>query len=115
MNMFIHDFISQDIEEFRKLCIQYNVSALYVFGSAARKDFDLQRSDIDMLVEINESDPLEKGEKLLGLWDALEGYFKRKVDLLTETSLKNPLLKKRIETTKELIYDGRSTEVIVRH
>lgn len=111
--MFIHDFISKDIEGFRQLCQEYRVSTLDIFGSASREDFDALRSDIDLLVEVDEDDPMEKGEKLFGLWDSLEAYFGRKVDLLTQTSLKNPYLRKQIETTKKRIYDGRSAQVFV--
>lgn len=111
--MFIHDFISKDVERFRQLCQKYDVGAMYAFGSAGREDFDAVRSDIDVLVEVDENDPLEKGEKLLGLWDALEAYFGRRVDLLTESSLQNPYLRKQVEATKKQIYDGRSTQVFV--
>ncbi len=111
--MFIHDFISKDIEGFRQLCQKYSVAALYVFGSSGREDFDAMRSDIDLLVEVNAEDPLERGENLLDLWDALEAYFGRKVDLLTESSLQNPYLRKQIEASKKLIYDGRGAQVFV--
>ncbi len=73
---------------------------MYVFGSAGRQDFDPVRSDIGGLVEVDEHDPLERGEKLLGLWDALEAYFGRKVDMLTDSSLQNPYLRKQTEAAK---------------
>lgn len=111
--MFIRDIILKDKEGFRQLCLRHQVSSMHVFGSAGSEDFDVTRSDIDVLVAVDEPDPLEKGDKLLGLWDDLERYFKRKVDLLTEASLKNPYLRKRIESTKKLIYDGRSAQVLV--
>lgn len=111
--MVIRDLILQDTEGFRQLCIKHGVSSLHVFGSSVGPNFDHTKSDIDVLVEVDENDPLERGEKLIGLWDSLEQYFKRKVDLLTESSLKNPYLRKRIEATKELIYDGRSAQVFV--
>jgi len=67
---------------------------MYAFGSATNDTFDEQSSDIDLVVELNESDPVERGEKLLSLWDKLELIFNRKVDLITETSIHNPYLKK---------------------
>lgn len=111
--MFIYEFISKDVARFRQLCQKYEVGTMYVFGSAAREDFHAERSDIDLLVEVNAEDPLERGENLLDLWDALEAYFGRKVDLLTESSLQNPYLRKQIEATKKLIYDGRGAQVFV--
>ncbi|MBO2545703.1 nucleotidyltransferase domain-containing protein [Salegentibacter sp. BDJ18] len=97
--------------DFTTLCKLYNVKNLYAFGSATTERFDEASSDIDLLIEIEENDPLERGEKLLAIWDKLEEFFQRKVDLLTESSLKNPVLRKNIEATKILIYDGKRQEV----
>ena len=48
------------------------------FGSSVTEQFNPQRSDIDLLVEMEDMDPLEKGEKLLSLWDKLEDFFSKK-------------------------------------
>lgn len=84
---------------------------LYAFGSAIRTEFNEELSDIDLLIEIEEPDPIEKGKKLLDIWDNLEKFFGRRVDLVTSSSLKNPILIKNIEATKILIYDGERQEV----
>ncbi len=105
--------IQQKSCQFSNLCQSHNVKMLYAFGSSISDQFDEQTSDIDLLVEIDESDPVERGEKLISLWDRLEEFFDRKVDLLTESSLKNPILKKNIERTKVLLYDGRGQKVSV--
>lgn len=84
---------------------------MYAFGSAITDHFDETTSDIDLLVELEENDPLEKGEKLLAIWDKLEDFFQKKVDLLTYSSVKNPVLRKNIDATKILIYDGKKQEV----
>ena len=65
-----------------------------------------------MLVEMEDMDPLEKGEKLLSLWDKLEDFFQRKVDLLTRKSLKNPFLLENIDKTKILLYDNKKKRSI---
>jgi len=65
------------------------------------------------LVAIDDADPVERGEKLISLWDTFEIFFKRKVDLLTETSIHNPYLRKSIDSTKVLIYDGARQKVLV--
>ena len=62
---------------------------------------------------MEDMDPLEKGEKLLSLWDKLEDFFQRKVDLLTRKSLKNPFLLENIDKTKILLYDNKRKEVFV--
>jgi hypothetical protein len=89
------------------------VKTLYAFGSATTDEFDENSSDIDLLIEIEENDPLERGEKLLGIWNKLEEFFQRKVDLLTQSSLKNPVLKRNIDATKVLIYDGQKQKISV--
>jgi len=75
--------------------------------------FDMEKSDIDLLVDIDLPDPVERGETLLSLWDTFEMFFKRKVDLLTESSIHNPYLRRSIDSTKVLIYDGTRQEVLV--
>jgi len=89
------------------------ISKLYIFGSALTSRFDNETSDIDVLVETTDMLPEEKGEKLIAMWDNLENLFNRKIDLLTENSLQNPFLKKEIEQTRKLIYDGQSRKVFV--
>ena len=85
---------------------------LYVFGSVLTSQFTME-SDIDVLVETTDMKPEEKGEKLINLWDDLELLFNRKIDLLTENSLKNPFLKREIEQTRKLIYDGQNREIFI--
>lgn len=111
MNLKHH--IQQNSNEFSRLCQTHSVKVLYAFGSSVTDRFNEQTSDIDLLVEIDEPDPIERGEKLMSLWDKLEEFFGRKVDLLTESSLKNPVLRKNIERTKVLLYDGRGQKVPV--
>ncbi|UCS92196.1 nucleotidyltransferase domain-containing protein [Echinicola marina] len=105
--------IAGHIDEFKKICKEHKVDQLYAFGSAISDRFNEKTSDIDFLVEIITSDPLEKGELLLSLWDTLEGFFDRKVDLLTDQSVKNPVLRKSIEQSKQLIYDRTGEKVFV--
>jgi hypothetical protein len=98
-------------KEFIELCRSHKVKELYAFGSIVNGNFN-DKSDIDLLVEIDEHDPLNRGELLLSLWDKFEIYFKRKVDLLTYNSLKNPYLKESIDDTKKLIYNGSKEEIL---
>jgi predicted nucleotidyltransferase len=111
--MRIQEEIQNQLAIFNALCQKHHVKYLYAFGSATTNKFDAERSDIDLLVEIDEQDPMERGEKLLVLWDTFEDFFHRKVDLLTENSIKNPYLRKDIDSTKVLIYDRKGTEIFV--
>jgi predicted nucleotidyltransferase len=97
--------ISNRQNDFLSLCTHHHVRRLYAFGSSVSERFDEKSSDIDLLIELEEEDPVERGEKLISIWDSLEIFFQRKVDLLTNTSLRNPYLKRNIDSTKVLIYN----------
>lgn len=95
------------------ICQAHQVENLFAFGSSISDQFDPEKSDIDLLVKIGIANPIDRGEALLALWDEFEVFFERKVDLLTEDSLRNPYLKKSIEATKKLIYDRQREKIFV--
>lgn len=99
--------------DFLSLCKTHNVKTLYAFGSSITDQFNEASSDIDLLIEIDTDDPIERGENLISIWDKLEQFFQRKVDLLTNASIKNPILRKSIDSTKVLIYDGKEQKISV--
>ena len=105
--------IRQNPSMFKELCQQHKVQRLYAFGSSITNRFDEVSSDIDLLVDVDIPDPASRGETLLSLWDKLESYFRRKVDLLTTNSIRNPFLKSNIERSKELIYDGEAEQILI--
>jgi uncharacterized protein len=111
--MIVKDEILKKLTDFNSLCQQHKVRYLYAFGSSVTDRFDYDTSDIDLLVEIDDLDPIERGEKLISLWDNFESFFHRKVDLLTDSSIHNPYLRKSIDSTKVLIYDGASQKVLI--
>jgi len=110
--MIIKDEILKKQKDFTILCRNHKVKYLYAFGSSVSERFDVNKSDIDLLVEIDSDDPIDRGEKLLSLWDLFEVFFMRKVDLLTDSSIRNPYLRKSIDSTKVLIYDGSGQQIL---
>ncbi|MEQ8416909.1 MAG: nucleotidyltransferase domain-containing protein [Imperialibacter sp.] len=109
--MFIIDYISSREVEFSKLCSKNHVSKLYAFGSSVNNKFDTDRSDIDLFVEIDETDPVVKGSLLLDFLEDAELFFGRRVDMLTDQPIKNQILAENIERTKVLIYDREKQKV----
>jgi predicted nucleotidyltransferase len=103
--MNLKEAIHQSPKEFMSLCKNYDVKNLYAFGSSITENFNEASSDIDLLVELNTEDPLKRGQNLIDLWDKLEAFFKRKVDLLSFSSIKNPILRRSIDATKILVYN----------
>src|SRR5690606_14594660 len=101
------------MSDFLLLCKSHNVKSIYAFGSSVTNQFNEESSDIDLLIEIDNDDPIERGENLMNVWDKLEEFFQRKVDLLTNTSIKNPVLRKSIDATKIVIYDGKKQKISI--
>lgn len=111
--MNLKESIKYKTADFLSLCKAHNVKNLYVFGSSVTDNFNEESSDIDLLIEIDNDDPIERGENLMNIWDKFEEFFQRKVDLMTKSSIKNPILKKSIDTTKILIYDGKEHKISI--
>ncbi|WP_233357768.1 nucleotidyltransferase family protein [Haloflavibacter putidus] len=111
--MNLKESIKDKMADFLTLCKAHNVKELYAFGSSITNQFNEKSSDIDLLIEIDNDDPIERGEDLMNIWDKLEQFFQRKVNLLTNTSIKNPILRKSIDSTKILIYDGKEQKISI--
>jgi predicted nucleotidyltransferase len=62
-------------------------------------------SDIDLLVDFGEMKIEEYADNFFEMCYDLEELFGRSVDLVTTRSVKNPIFKEEIETTKQLLYD----------
>ena len=105
--------IHAQLNQFLTLCKSHNIKTLHVFGSFVNGSFNQDISDVDLLIDIEEDDPIKKGTSLISIWDKFEVFFKRRVDLLTYNSIKNPVLKKNIDKTKVLVYDGRNQQIFI--
>jgi hypothetical protein len=100
----MQDDLEQKREQLVKLCRQYHVQRLALFGSALREDFDVERSDLDFLVEF---EPLAKGtyaDTYFGLAEALQHLFGRPVDLVVESAIKNPYFRESVARNQRLLY-----------
>ena len=96
--------VETHIAELRKLCRRFHVRRLEVFGSAARGDFDPQRSDMDFLVEFEADARAGTLDTYFGLKEALEALLGRPVDLVMPGAIENPYLKRSIEESRETVY-----------
>lgn len=101
----MHSIIENNLTELHEICKSFNVKRLYVFGSLGDDTFDIKSSDVDLIVELDENDPVEKGEKLMILWNEFEDLFGRNVDLLSNVNVRNPYLQQGIDSTKKIIYE----------
>lgn len=89
--------------DIQRLCKQNQVKSLYVFGSVLTESFN-EKSDIDLLVEIESSDPYIYADNYFNLKFALQDLFKRPIDLLESKAIKNPFIKENIDRSKSLVY-----------
>lgn len=95
--------IDNNMESLKRLCNIYNVDKMYLFGSALNSNFN-DKSDIDFLVKFKQMELSKYFENYLDFKENLESLFNREIDLLEEQTLRNPILIKSINRTKELIY-----------
>ena len=97
--------IDYHTDEFAALCKSHKVRELYLFGSFYKGNFS-DKSDVDLLVSINETDPIERGQLILSLYNKFEEYFHKRVDLITLESIRNHLFEEHVLSSRKLIYDG---------
>ena len=84
---------------------EHKVARAFLFGSSLSEKFN-QNSDVDFLISFKAGlSPLENGELWWNLYDKLRLLFNREIDLVNESSIKNPYFKEEINKTKKLIYE----------
>ncbi len=89
-------------EDIATFCKKWRVREFSLFGSVLREDFSPD-SDIDVLVSFED-------DSGISLWDMgemlveLETMFGRKVDLVEKEALQNPIRRKAILNTYEVVY-----------
>ena len=94
-----------------ELCRRFQVQRLFLFGSAAGDRFRAEGSDLDFLVEMADRQPTGAyADRYLGLADALEKLFGRRVDLVTAQAIRNPYFRREVEATRQLVYERRGEE-----
>jgi hypothetical protein len=98
------DIIAKNLEELRRICGRHHVKTLFLFGSAAKESFS-DKSDLDFLVQFDSSlNLLDYADNFFSLLENLQQLYNRKVDLLSVSSIKNPILREEIDNTKIILY-----------
>ena len=99
--------IEQHLPQLKRLCRRFHVRRLELFGSAARDDFDPERSDFDFLVEFDRQhrDALSL-RTYFRLKEGLEALFGRPVDLVELGAIRNPYLKRSINSSREIVIEA---------
>lgn len=86
----MHPIVQDKLETLKELCAKHRVGRLDIFGSAARKDFNPESSDLDFLVEYDAMSPVEQ----------------RRIDLLEREPIENPYLWESIARSRRVLYEA---------
>ena len=97
------NLIDSNIDNVRTLCKLHKVHRLFVFGSVLSDRFQ-KDSDIDLIVDFQGVDLYDYADNYFDFKESLEKLFKREVDLLEDKAIRNPYLRKSIDSSKMLVY-----------
>lgn len=100
----MHPEMVRHQQAIERLCRQFRVRRLELFGSAASGRDRPGESDFDFLVEFEPLPPGAYADAYFGLLEALEGLFGQPVDLVASESIKNPYLRQSVDETKVLVF-----------
>ena len=96
--------VQDNREAVEQLCRQFRVRRLELFGSAVGETFDPKTSDLDFLVDFEDLKPEGYADTYFGLLEGLQELFKRNVDLVMISAVKNPYFLESIERSRTLLY-----------
>jgi len=100
----MHEVVESRRSEIEALCRTLGVHRLDVFGSAAGDSFDVESSDVDVLVEFETSPQFDYFGTYFALKEGLEQILGRPVDLVSAPSIRNPYFLEQVMRTRETVY-----------
>lgn len=96
--------IENKLEELKRLCQEYSVARLELFGSATDDTFDPENSDLDFLVDFDRSPKMNAFHQYFGFLIALEELYSRSIDLVDAKSMRNPYFMESVNESRKLVY-----------
>jgi predicted nucleotidyltransferase len=85
-----------------KICRDLRVKRLDLVGSASRGEFQPERSDVDVVVEFDGLDSLF--DRYFELRKRLESQLGKQVDVIQDSAVKNPYVRKSLNRDRVRIY-----------
>ena len=99
--------IEMNIDKIIALCKKYKVAKLWVFGSILTPRFN-DDSDVDFSVDFDAEsirrEGLDWADIFFDFIAELEKLLGRRIDLVCDDSVRNPVFRKELDNTKQLIY-----------
>ncbi len=102
--------IDKQRDQIGRLCQQFGVKRLEVFGSAATEAFDTGRSDIDFVIDFEAAGNQSLFKRYFGLKEGLEALFGRPVDLVMADAMKNPFFIESVNRTRQPVYAAQISQ-----
>lgn len=96
----IHPLVENRREEIAALCRAVGVLRLDVFGSAVTDEFDVEHSDVDVLVEFGPA-AADGLRTYFALKDGLERVLGRPVDVVVSAAIRNPYFRAHAMDSRE--------------
>jgi len=100
----MHEVVAAKLAEIEDLCRTLGVRRLDVFGSAVGESFDVELSDVDLLVDFDVTQSFDHFGTYFALKEGLERILARPVDLVIAASIRNPYFRQQVMDTKETLY-----------
>ena len=85
-----------------RMCKKYSIIELSIFGSSIRNDFT-KKSDVDILVSFEHDSKINLFD-IMDLEKEFSLLLGREIDIVEKESLKNPIRRDIILSTREIIY-----------
>ena len=94
--------INIPMDRIEAFCTKWKVKEFSLFGSVLTEDFS-PKSDVDILIELRPGHGLTLYD-WVDMIDELKAIFGRNVDLVAKRGLKNPIRRREILGTAEVVY-----------
>lgn len=95
-------YLNKFSNEINALCGQNKVKPLYVFGSLLSDKFT-DKCDIDLIVDIDVSDPFKYADSYFNLKFALQDLLSRPINLLEKKAIKNSYIQLNVDWLKSAV------------
>ena len=93
----MNHLIEEKREELERICRRRHVRRI-------EPVFDPASSDLDFLVTFDDLPISSSADAYFGLLEDLQGLFQRQVDLVVESSIRNPYFRQSVDSTRTLVY-----------
>ena len=95
--------IKENQAKLNALCENHKVKQLFLFGSILNKKFTAE-SDVDFLIQFEGVDLVNYFDNYMDFKENVEKLLNRKIDLVENQAIKNPIFRKVVDSQKQLIY-----------